>query len=103
METIHFHNIMSKKQHIKTNLILNQHKTKLIKRYKKKYLLNIELNKTQQLLIKNENKIKKETFSLEHLYEMFLNYEYLNETCWDLTKLMPQYNEIIQQIDKIYY
>tara|TARA_B100001094_G_C18183052_1_gene802061 strand:+ start:1036 stop:1344 length:309 start_codon:yes stop_codon:yes gene_type:complete len=102
MQQLNFHNIISKKQELKTTLCLNKHKLQLIKRYKKKQFLHINLNKTQKELIKSEYKIKQKNILMEQLYNDFIKYEHLNNTCWDLSKLLDQYYCVISQIDEIF-
>ena len=65
--------------------------------------MNIELNRTQNNLIKCEKQIQKETLLMENLYQAFLNYECLNQKCWDLTKLLPKYNEVFEKYTEMFH
>tara|TARA_B100001996_G_scaffold381014_1_gene369596 strand:- start:719 stop:1027 length:309 start_codon:yes stop_codon:yes gene_type:complete len=102
MNKSNLYNILSKKTELKTCLYLNRHKLKLIQKYKLKKNVQLKLNSTQKQLLYNESQIKLQTHLMEILYKDFIEYETLDKSCWDLTKILDKYNSIKQQIDHLF-
>ena len=92
-----FYNSKQEKTFVKTKLILNTYKQKLAKKYKTRYFQNKKLNNTQKGLVQLELYYKNEEKILQQMLVDIIEFDILNEKCWDISKILNKYEVIKNQ------